>query len=456
MKISNRFGRFKDTNMDNNGFSLVEILVSIAIVGMITVTLLNSFVFSKKVLENNKKKQDAVSVATSLIENIKAADIVDGDTIDLSIIETMLKGVGATAISVSDDKLNYSFRINASNDSNFDVSVTLKPKNDYAYADTKFMDVYNDASVIYSELVLSDYSILSAIENCQIDYSNINNPSGLLNITIFGSDGIGKPYTPSSDDMMIRQTYGNLFADEYRDVILSLPVLAADYIPMNDKFKKNIIDKVVNVIISEDEDRFIVNIYPQYYMEYDVFCKGVIQSGEASEEFSYENAIVRYKGLASYPKTGATQDELIKYEVRCDKKQPIYLLYSKTIDSKVPGPLTPEFNENFFKSVKINIECDESVHSSLDLYVVEQQGNEDSKLLPSSIYSIEVKNKSTSLVNLYSADSIAVSENIKTFFASDEKNVGYTKDTSDMLLELYDIKVDVISKGKNIYSVTGN
>ncbi|SHO53937.1 type IV pilus modification PilV family protein [Anaerocolumna xylanovorans] len=62
---------------NNNGFSLVELLVSIVILAIITVPLLSYFVSSSAYNTKAKTSQDAVALSQSIIENCKDKSIED-------------------------------------------------------------------------------------------------------------------------------------------------------------------------------------------------------------------------------------------------------------------------------------------------------------------------------------------------------------------------------------------
>ena len=68
----------------NSGFSLIELLVAIAILSMLTVPLMNSFIMSGKINRNSRRLQDAAAVAQSVMETAK-------HTTDKAALEAALK-----------------------------------------------------------------------------------------------------------------------------------------------------------------------------------------------------------------------------------------------------------------------------------------------------------------------------------------------------------------------------
>ncbi len=64
--------RLNKTEMNNRGFSLVEILIALAILAIITVPLLHAFVTSAKVNMNARRKLRVTTIAQDIMEGLKA------------------------------------------------------------------------------------------------------------------------------------------------------------------------------------------------------------------------------------------------------------------------------------------------------------------------------------------------------------------------------------------------
>ena len=65
------------TNKKNGGFTLVEILIAITILGIIVVPFMHSFVTASRTNAKSKKLQNATALASNLMEEIKANSIED-------------------------------------------------------------------------------------------------------------------------------------------------------------------------------------------------------------------------------------------------------------------------------------------------------------------------------------------------------------------------------------------
>ena len=147
----------------NSGFSLIELLIAIAILAMLTVPLMNSFIMSGKINRNSRRLQNAAAVAQSVAETAK-------HTTDKAALEAALKALPGVYDFPADSKVNedspvYTFKIDGADGEKFRVNVSLMPKTDYDYKATDFADLYNEASVIYSELILNDNKVLSLMRS---------------------------------------------------------------------------------------------------------------------------------------------------------------------------------------------------------------------------------------------------------------------------------------------------
>lgn len=64
---------------DNGGFSLIEMMVTIAIVGFAVVPLINGFVFSWQTIIEAQNRSKAVSLANSMTNHLRSVEGFDGN-----------------------------------------------------------------------------------------------------------------------------------------------------------------------------------------------------------------------------------------------------------------------------------------------------------------------------------------------------------------------------------------
>ncbi len=87
---------FQKSINDSRGFSLVELIICIAILGIATVPLISAFTTSGRVISKAQSMQNATSIAEAVMEEVK------GSTIE------QLKGKYPSVVNASLDGLNYS------------------------------------------------------------------------------------------------------------------------------------------------------------------------------------------------------------------------------------------------------------------------------------------------------------------------------------------------------------
>ncbi len=82
----------KTKHQDNRGFTLIEILISIVILGLITAPLLSMFVSSAQISTRSIDMGEANMLAETIIESYEAADFTFTDSNEIKLPQTALEG----------------------------------------------------------------------------------------------------------------------------------------------------------------------------------------------------------------------------------------------------------------------------------------------------------------------------------------------------------------------------
>lgn len=465
-----------ERHQKNSGFSLIELLIAIAILSMLTVPLMNSFIMSGKINRNSRRLQNATAVAQSVVETAK-------HTTDKAALETALKSIPGiydfpVDSKVGEDNPVYTFKLDGADGEKFRVNVALTPKTDYDYKDTDFADLYNEASVIYSELILNDNKVLSLMKAQTIPYTAATGAEPTIEKWQIVDAVSGKwdwVSIPASDeDKAIRDTYGNLFADEYAGDAFD-DIDAKDFTDIYSKFNKDNIDKQVDINIAQDGDNYKVSIDTTYSFVYNVVYR--------AEDLTAIPVLGEKTPMAFYRCYGRLVYKADEITLTFDNEKPLYFLYAKAEGSTMAEDGTTvekSADVRHFNSVSYNLNVDSGVNlvnddgtsRNMKLYFVEEAGtrkeesfkiNVDNNSLATSldVYTTELYN--TTDAALFVNVNNAVKGNINVYSTKDTTNtdnhIAYNK--GETITSLYKVVVSVEydadrdgSYSEQVYSVS--
>lgn len=149
MKRQKRTKKLNNANcLGNGGFSLVEVIISIAILALITIPLLNYFTDSLRRSASMAKQQNATLLAQELTEAMKAADSLIEETAPGTYSVVNLPD-GLTVIDINrdgfDDSTGRGEFIVRAETADFDVDITLSTDS-YVNGETRSLVYGIDAS----------------------------------------------------------------------------------------------------------------------------------------------------------------------------------------------------------------------------------------------------------------------------------------------------------------------
>ena len=142
----------KKRQLNNEGFSLVELLIAIVILSIIVVPLLHSFVTSARTNAKSRTTMHATAIAEDVMEMFEAHSLEE-----MSDIYTGASPAGFTNTAVKDDTTGiwtYTIRDDSTTSGTYDVVVKVDPTAYSAVNSVAQVDISNLAgnlNAVYSE-----------------------------------------------------------------------------------------------------------------------------------------------------------------------------------------------------------------------------------------------------------------------------------------------------------------
>ena len=139
--------RNREGQLNNDGFSLVELLVAIVILAIIVVPLLHSFVTSARTSAKARNTMHATAVAEDVMEEFEAYTIEE--------MAEQYRNAGFTAEEDANGRWTFRKQDTSTTSGTYDVVATLDPTVQYQIVNTKeLVDIQNlsgSLNAIYTE-----------------------------------------------------------------------------------------------------------------------------------------------------------------------------------------------------------------------------------------------------------------------------------------------------------------
>lgn len=301
---------------NNKGFSLVEIIVAIAIFLILIVPITTQLIQSVKINKTSTKKQYAIEKAEAIMENFKVCtfastiQIPDGDssgdytfTLDHTTPESITLPNGETATYNIDTYICNGLSL-AENYEKYDCEVTVSGKS-YAVSAAGYVwdEANNDFKKDGSGNYITTTSATGTIRNLD------NNQFAIIT---------GATYTGANSSVegnnLDNKAY-QYFKDEKLDILQGYNVFYSQYLAGTDYFKDDTFEKYTTIKVSYTGSKYLVQCIVEYVDQ---------------PVLTFLNSDYVATGRNRY-KPETTYADGVVYQQEFDVLPPIYLLYMPAI-----------------------------------------------------------------------------------------------------------------------------
>lgn len=136
---------------NNRGFSLVELLVAVFILGIVVVPLLHTFVTSAATTAKSRRLGDATLAAQSLAEAVEAVPVGSFSSLSPTTVTAYDKDWNETTPAADQTAAKYKLSFSGVGDGRFDAVVTLDGTTEYGSENAKEVTQYTPMDALFAQ-----------------------------------------------------------------------------------------------------------------------------------------------------------------------------------------------------------------------------------------------------------------------------------------------------------------